>query len=63
MCCILEREERVNEKIKLNFTSSIVSMPEPDKYYQMMVWCPMMIKLKENHTFKHSDLQNGFLSK
>jgi hypothetical protein len=47
----VEALERVSPKVKLNFTNMQVSIPELDAHFQPLVWCPMMIKLKEQNQF------------
>ena len=52
----------MNSKINLNYTGGLVSLPDVDKNFNMMVWCPMMIKMKENNSFKQQDLNQTGLT-
>ena len=46
---------RVNDKIKLLYTEIMCGIPELDNEFQPLVWCPMMIKLKEQKSFTMTD--------
>ena len=42
----------MSPKFKLNFTNIIASLPEVDAHFQPLVWCPMMVKLKDQNQYR-----------
>jgi hypothetical protein len=52
---LIEREQDIEPKVSIKYTTGIVTIPKIDQNFAMVTWCPRIIREKEDRSFTLQD--------